>query len=348
MSFRLIDNLPEAGENHPPSLLTDGIGRRVDYLRLSVTDRCDLRCTYCMPERMSFLPKKDVLSFEELTRLVDAFIDRGISKLRITGGEPLVRRDVIDLLRRLSARRENSRLSEIALTTNGTRLALFAHELKDLGVERINVSLDTLNADRFADLTRRHVLEEVLAGIEAAKSAGLKIKINTVALKGINDHELADMIRWAHGEGFDLSLIELMPLGEDMSGRSDEFLSLQDVRKSLETQWTLTPSDLSTGGPSRYVDIAETGGKLGFISPLSHNFCDTCNRIRVTCTGMLHTCLGHEGGTNLRDALRQDDGLIAFNRALDQALGSKPARHDFDVETIDQPSTRRTMSVTGG
>lgn len=347
MSFRLIDNAPDMPAKTGDAM-RDGQGRKVSYLRLSVTDRCDLRCTYCMPERMSFLPKKDVLSFEELTRLVDAFIDRGITKLRITGGEPLVRRDVIDLIKRLSERQSSSSLEEIALTTNATRLALFADQLKAYGVKRINVSLDTLNAEKFAQLTRRNVLDDVMSGIMAAKKAGLHIKINTVALKGVNDREIADMIRWAHGEGFDLSLIELMPLGEDMSGRSEEFISLQEVKSRLEDHWTLTPLSYSTGGPARYLQVEETGGRLGLISPLSHNFCETCNRIRVTCTGMLHTCLGHEGGVDLREALRAEDGMESFHAALDQALGVKPARHDFAEDRIDTPATRRTMSVTGG
>lgn len=346
MAFRLIDSQPQGATS--ASDLTDGHGRRISYLRLSVTDRCDLRCTYCMPERMQFLPKRDVLSFEELIYMVDAFIDRGITKLRITGGEPLVRRDVMDLFRNLAQRKSSSSLKEIALTTNGTRLEDFADELSDLGIRRINVSLDTLNPEKFASLTRRPVLDKVLAGLEAARSAGIKIKINTVALKGVNEHELPDLIAWAHGQGFDLSLIEIMPLGEDMEGRSDDFLSLETVKSQLGERWTLTPNDHSTGGPSRYVDIAETGGRLGFISPLSHNFCDTCNRIRVTCTGTLHTCLGHDNGIDLRDALRAGDGLKRFHSHLDQALGVKPARHDFDTETLDKPATRRTMSVTGG
>ncbi|HPE46781.1 MAG TPA: GTP 3',8-cyclase MoaA [Hyphomonas sp.] len=351
MKFSLIDNQPERAPGQQDSAvapLIDGIGREVTYLRLSVTDRCDLRCSYCMPERMQFLPKKDVLSFEELAVLVDAFIARGIRKLRITGGEPLVRRDVLQLLERLAERRHTSSLQELCLTTNGTRLAQHAADLKRFGVDRINVSLDTLNRETFAELTRRDVFDDVMAGIRAAKAAGLTIKINTVALKGINEAELPDLISWAHGEGFDLSLIEVMPLGEGMTERSKDFLSLQSVREQLAQRWTLDPVPYSSGGPSRYVRIAETGGRLGFISPLSHNFCDTCNRVRVTCTGMLYTCLGHDGGIDLRDAVRSDDGLVRFHALLDEALGQKPARHDFDVARIDTPSTVRTMSHTGG
>ncbi len=352
MAFRLIDSrpdaLPQTLSSSDGSPLIDGQGRTVSYLRLSVTDRCDLRCSYCMPERMKFLPKKDVLSFEELTRLVEAFIERGISKLRITGGEPLVRRDVIMLLERLAGLREHSALKEVALTTNGTRLVEFAGQLKSLGVDRINVSLDSLNRETFASLTRRDVFNDVMEGLNAAKKAGLSVKINTVALRGVNEHELPDLISWAHGEGFDLSLIEVMPLGEGMSERSSDFLSLETVKSRLAKHWTMTPLDYSTGGPSRYVEVKETGGRLGFISPLSHNFCSTCNRIRVTCTGELHTCLGHENGVDLRSALRRDDNMETFHALLDQSLGTKPARHDFDQERIDTPSTRRTMSVTGG
>ncbi|MEZ5946712.1 MAG: GTP 3',8-cyclase MoaA [Hyphomonas sp.] len=345
MKTRLIDTMPERAPGAP---LIDGAGRRVTYLRLSVTDRCDLRCTYCMPERMSFLPKQDVLSFEELTLLADAFIDRGIRKLRITGGEPLVRKDILSLIERLGARREAGQLDEICLTTNGTRLAPYADDLKRHGVERINISLDTLGREKFAALTRRDVFADVMAGIAAAKAAGLKIKINTVALKGINEDEIPALIEWAHGEGFDLSLIEVMPLGENMSGRSDAFLSLEAVRERLNARWTLTPVSYSTGGPSRYSEVKETGGRVGFISPLSHNFCDTCNRVRMTCTGTLYTCLGHEGGVNLRDAIREGGDLSRVHNLLDEALGRKPARHDFAVEHIDTPATRRTMSETGG
>ncbi|MCI4646387.1 MAG: GTP 3',8-cyclase MoaA [Hyphomonadaceae bacterium] len=328
--------------------LRDGQGRTVSYLRLSVTDRCDLRCTYCMPERMSFLPKSDILSFEELLRLVDGFIARGITKLRITGGEPLVRRDVMLLLEQLSHRLGTTSLREVSLTTNATRLEHHAEELKRFGIERINVSLDTLSPETFAQLTRKDQFTAVMRGIERAREAGLRIKINTVALRGVNEHEIAEIVAWAHGQGFDMSLIETMPLGEEMSGRSGQYLSLQTVRARLAERWSLEPITFSTGGPSRYVRIAETGGRLGFISPLSHNFCDTCNRVRVTCTGMLYTCLGHEGGVDLRDALRAGTGQDAFDAALDRALIAKPARHDFSEAGLDQPATRRTMSVTGG
>lgn len=327
--------------------LRDGQGRTVSYLRLSVTDRCDLRCAYCMPERMAFLPKSDILSFEELLRLVDGSIARGITKLRITGGEPLVRRDVMLLLEQLSHRLGTTSLREIALTTNATRLEHHAEALKRFGIERVNISLDTLSPETFARLTRKDQFAAVMRGIESARAAGLKIKINTVALRGINEDEIADIIAWAHGQGFDMSLIETMPLGEEMHGRAGQYLSLDDVRARLCERWVLEPIAFSTGGPSRYVRIAETGGRLGFISPLSHNFCDTCNRIRVTCTGTLYTCLGHEGGVDLRSALRTGHPG-AFDAALDRALAKKPARHEFDETRLEQPATQRTMSVTGG
>ncbi len=364
MVYRLIDQLGVSarGANDAQSVgeypvvplptglpvLQDGFARTISYLRLSITDRCDLRCTYCMPERMTFLPKSDVLSFEELTRLVDAFIARGITKLRITGGEPLVRKDAIALLSRFASRLGGGGLKELTLTTNGTQLAQHAQALADMGMKRINVSLDSLDRNVFARLSRRDVLPQVLEGIEAAAKAGLKIKINTVALADANADEIPNMIAWAHSNGFDLSLIEVMPLGEEMTHRSSSFLSLQDVKKRLESQWTLTHLDDSTGGPARYMHVAETGGRVGFISPLSHNFCATCNRIRMTCTGRLYTCLGHEEGEDLRSALRDDPSDDTMNALLDRALAKKPERHDFDAARIDTPSSPRTMSVTGG
>lgn len=330
------------------SVLQDRFARTISYLRLSITDRCDLRCTYCMPERMSFLPKSDVLSFEEMTRLVDAFIARGISKLRITGGEPLVRKDAIKLLSTFADRLGDGGLKELTMTTNGTQLAQHAQALADMGMRRINVSLDSLNRDVFARLSRRDVLPDVLAGIEAAAQAGLKVKINTVALADANADEIPDMIAWAHSNGFDLSLIEVMPLGEEMTHRSTSFLSLLDVKAQLAERWTLTELEDSTGGPARYMRIEETLGRVGFISPLSHNFCSTCNRIRMTCTGRLYTCLGHEDGEDLRAALREDQSNRKLNALLDRALFNKPERHDFDEDRIDTPSSPRTMSVTGG
>ncbi len=337
-----------SGQELPRSILVDGAGRRVSYLRLSVTDRCDLRCTYCMPERMQFLPKTDILSFEELVRLVDGFIARGITKLRITGGEPLVRRDVMQLLEHLSRRLGATGLKEISLTTNGTRLEHYAEDLKRLGIERINVSLDTLSPEMFHRVTRKDQFETVMRGIAKARDVGLKIKINTVALRNINEDEIPELIEWAHRQAFDVSLIETMPLGEGVAAREDHYLSLRTVRERLAECWSLEPLVYSTGGPARYVRIAETGGRVGFISPLSHNFCGTCNRVRVTCTGMLYTCLGYEAGIDLRSALRAGPDGSVFNDVLDQTLRQKPERHNFDAGRIDQPATQRTMSVTGG
>jgi GTP 3',8-cyclase len=331
-----------------PRALVDGLGRRVDYLRLSVTDRCDLRCSYCMPERMSFLPKTDILSFEELVRLVDGFIERGIKKLRITGGEPLVRRDVMQLLEHLSQRLGTTGLKEISLTTNATRLEDFAVDLKRFGIQRINVSLDTLSPEIFRTITRKDQFNAVMRGIAKARDVGLSIKINTVALRTLNEKEIPEIIEWAHQQGFDISLIETMPMGEGVAARQDRYMSLATIRDRLAERWTLEPLAYSTGGPARYVRVAETGGRLGFISPLSHNFCGTCNRIRVTCTGMLYTCLGHDAGVDLRGALREGGDGDVFNQALDRALQKKPERHEFDAARIDHPATQRTMSVTGG
>lgn len=351
MPVTLINRRPLQDETPLPAsaggALVDSQARQISYLRLSITDRCDLRCTYCMPERMQFLPRADLLSFDELERLADGFIARGVTKLRVTGGEPLVRRGAVDLLARFAARLGNG-LEELTLTTNGTQLAPHAETLARLGIRRINVSLDTLDRETYARLTRRDALPQVLAGIEAAASAGLHIKINTVALADANRAEIPRLIEWAHARKFDLSLIEVMPLGEDMPGRPESFLSLQDVLQDISGRWALTPLAESTGGPSRYMRVEETGGRLGLISPLSHNFCATCNRIRVTCTGRLFTCLGHEDGADLRAALRAESGLDTFNQVLDAAIGKKPARHDFAVERIAVPASGRTMSVTGG
>ena len=351
--YRLIDqtpkNAPEGGAEVSDAPLTDSFSRTISYLRLSVTDRCDLRCTYCMPERMTFLPKKDVLSFEELTQIVDAFVSRGVTKLRVTGGEPLVRKDVIALMERFGQRLGGGGLKELALTTNGTHLAEHAHRLADIGVKRINVSLDTLDRELFARLTRRDVLDKVLEGLDAAQNAGLKIKINTVAMADANQQEIPSLIEWAHGRGFDVSLIEVMPVGEEVGGRPEAYLSLQDVRAELSDRWSLTDEDYSTGGPSRYTRVAETGGRIGFISPLSHNFCSDCNRVRLTCTGRLYTCLGHEDGADLRAALREDPSLGALFKAVEQAVRYKPERHDFDAQRLTQATGgARTMSTTGG
>jgi cyclic pyranopterin phosphate synthase len=328
--------------------LVDQFQRRISYLRLSVTDRCDLRCSYCMPERMTFLPRKDVLSLEELHQLALGFIDRGITKIRLTGGEPLVRRDMIDLVRALG-RCIGSGLDELTLTTNGTRLTEFAEDLFDGGVRRINVSLDTLDRARFAQLTRRDSLPQVLEGLAAAKAAGLTVKLNVVALKGINEGEIPDLIAWAHGQGFEVTLIEVMPLGEVEEDRLDHYLPLVAVRDDLERRWTLTPSGQRTGGPARYFDVAQTGGRLGLITPLTNNFCEGCNRIRVTATGQLYACLGGNEQVDLRAALRSDDPGAALQEGLDTAMRIKPARHNFAIDARGQaPALARHMSMTGG
>jgi cyclic pyranopterin phosphate synthase len=332
----------------PSAPLVDQFQRRITYLRMSVTDRCDLRCTYCMPERMTFLPRKDVLTLDEMHDLALGFIDRGISKIRLTGGEPLVRRDMIDLVRALG-RKIGDGLEELTLTTNGTRLAEFADDLFAAGVRRINVSLDTLDRARFAQLAGRDSLPQVLEGLAAAKAAGLRVKLNTVALKGINEDEIADLIAWAHGQGFDATLIEVMPLGEVEEDRFDHYLPLLAVREDLERRWTLTPSSHRSGGPARYFDVAETGGRLGLITPLTNNFCEGCNRIRVTATGQLYACLGGNEQVDLRAALRSDEPQAALGQALDQAMRIKPARHSFAIDAHGQaPALARHMSMTGG
>jgi len=327
--------------------LVDSHGRRVSYLRLSITDRCDLRCTYCMPERMTFLPRKDVLSFEELDELVTAFASFGVDKLRITGGEPLVRKDVMELMARFSRHLGNG-LNELTLTTNGTLLSKYAGELSAIGVRRINVSLDTLKRDLFEQIARRDMLDDVLRGIDAAMAAGLKVKINTVALAGINEQEIPDLIRYAHQRGADMTLIETMPMGEAETNREEDFLSLTKVRGDLEKQFTLSDVDYKTGGPARYVKVGETGGKLGFITPLTHNFCESCNRVRVTCTGRLYTCLGREDGADLREALRSDPSGEKLREAILGAIERKPKGHDFDAARLATPASPRNMSTTGG
>jgi len=330
------------------SPLIDQFARRITYLRLSVTDRCDLRCAYCMPERQTFLPRAEVLSLEELYKLSLGFIDRGITKLRLTGGEPLVRRDMIDLVKTLG-RKVGDGLDELTMTTNGTRLAEFADEIAAAGVKRINVSLDTLDRETFKRLARRDSLPQVLEGIAAAREAGLKVKLNAVALKGVNEDGMPDLIAWAHGQGMDLTLIEVMPLGEVEEDRFDHYLPLSAVRDRLEAQWTLTPSDHRTGGPARYFDVAETGGRLGLITPLTNNFCDGCNRIRVTATGQLYACLGGEERVDLRAALRSADPEAALQDALDLAMRIKPARHHFAIDRAGgAPTLARHMSMTGG
>ncbi len=328
--------------------LHDGLGRELSYMRLSVTDRCDLRCTYCMAEHMTFLPKPDVLSIEELERLCDSFIDLGIRKIRLTGGEPLVRRDIMTLVRALTQRVRQGALDEVTLTTNGTQLARFADELADLGIKRINVSLDTLDPIAFKRITRRDALDQVLLGIDAAEKAGLKIKINTVALAQDNVVNLPDMITWAHSRGFDMTLIETMPLGEVEGDRTQQFVSLAKVRADLESFWTLRDLPDQTGGPAHYVHIKETGGRLGLITPLSKNFCATCNRIRVTCTGQLFTCLGQNDVTDLRLHLRTPFGEGVLKQAITLAIATKPKAHDFFEDMLSRPAVARHMSVTGG
>lgn len=327
--------------------LVDAFNRRITYLRLSVTDRCDLRCTYCMPEKMTFLPRKDVLSLEELHSLALGFIDRGITKIRLTGGEPLVRRDVIELVRALG-RKIGDGLDELTITTNGTQLEHFAEDLAAAGVRRINVSLDTMDGALFERLSRRDKLNDVLRGIAAAREAGLKVKLNTVALKGMNEEEIPFLIEWAHAHGHEITLIETMPLGEVEEDRVDHYLPLPVVRDALEKRWTLIPSDATTGGPSRYVDVAETGGRLGFITPLTNNFCAGCNRIRVTATGQLYACLGGSEKVDLRAALRSDDPEGNLSEALDLLMRIKPERHHFRIERGSGPAQPRHMSLTGG
>lgn len=332
-----------------PPVLQDRFGRRVTYLRLSVTDRCDLRCAYCMAERMTFLPKSEVLSLEELERLSGAFIDRGVRKIRVTGGEPLVRRDIMTLMTKLGTRVDRGELDELTLTTNATQLAQFADDLRSCGVKRVNVSLDTLDRKRFAALTRRDALDNVLNGIDAAQRAGLAVKLNTVALKGVNEHEIPDMIAWAHGRGMAMTLIEVMPLGEIDEDRLDQYLPLTAVREALARRWRLTPMDMRTGGPARYVRVEETGGVLGFITPLTDNFCIGCNRVRVTCTGQVYMCLGHGDRVDLRAALRSSGPEAALEAALGQAMARKLERHSFEIERRGaSPAVERHMSVTGG
>ena len=328
--------------------LVDTYGRQVSYLRVSVTDRCDFRCTYCMGENMKFLPKRDVLSFEEIDAIVGVFVSRGVRKIRLTGGEPLVRRNIMDLIGSLSRHLHANTLDEITLTTNGSQLPKYASRLKELGVRRVNVSLDTLDAERFAKITRRGRIEQVLDGITAAQSEGLRIKINMVALRGVNDDEVVPMLEWAHGMGYDLTLIEGMPLGEVGLDRVDSYLPLVEVRDRLAKIFTLDRLQARTGGPARYFSVKETGGKLGFITPMSHNFCESCNRVRLTCTGKLYLCLGQDDHVDLRTALREG-GENGLNEVLDHAMIIKPKGHDFILDRAHPAAAVvRHMSVTGG
>ena len=329
--------------------LVDPFGRHVTYLRLSVTDRCDFRCVYCMAEDMTFLPKREVLSLEELARLGRAFVGQGVRKIRLTGGEPLVRRGIMTLIEDLGSLLSSGELDELTLTTNGSQLAVHADNIYAAGVRRINVSLDSLDAERFRQLTRRGDLGKVLAGIDAAQKAGLKVKINTVALKGVNEAEIDGLIAWCGGRGMDLTLIETMPMGQVEGDRFDFFMPLDVLREKIAKSWTLTPSSHRTGGPARYYEIGETGTRLGMITPLSQNFCEGCNRVRVTCTGTIYMCLGQDDQADLRAPLRasEDDGLLVA--AIHEAMTRKPKGHDFAIARPGaQPATSRHMSVTGG
>lgn len=329
--------------------MVDPYGRHVSYLRVSVTDRCDFRCVYCMSEHMTFLPKKDLLTLEELDRLCSAFVARGVSKLRITGGEPLVRKNIMWLFKALGRHLETGALEELTLTTNASQLARYADELKACGVRRVNVSLDTLDAEKFRKITRWGELHQVMSGLDAADKAGLKIKINAVALKDVNEHEVEDLIRFAHGRGYDLTLIETMPLGDIDGDRTEQFLPLSVVRARLLDKFTLSDIPYKTGGPARYVEVKETGGRLGFITPMTHNFCESCNRVRLTCTGTLYMCLGQEDAADLRAPLRASASDEALMRAIDEAISRKPKGHDFVIDRrTKRPAVGRHMSVTGG
>jgi cyclic pyranopterin phosphate synthase len=330
--------------------MQDPFGRAISYLRVSVTDRCDFRCVYCMAEDMSFLPKAEILSLEELDRLCSTFIRLGVRKLRLTGGEPLVRRNIMWLIERLSRHLDTGALDELTLTTNGSQLARYASQLAACGVRRINVSVDTLDRQKFAAITRWGRLEQVLTGLEAAKSAGIRVKINAVALKGVNDEEFDRLIGWCGAEGFDLTLIEVMPMGEiGGDARLDQYLPLSLVRADLARRWTLTEIDHRTGGPARYVRVEETGGRLGFITPLTHNFCESCNRVRLTCTGTLYMCLGQEDAADLRAPLRASADGALLEAAIDEAIARKPKGHDFIIDRRHHgPAVPRHMSVTGG
>jgi cyclic pyranopterin phosphate synthase len=328
--------------------MIDPFGRGITYLRVSVTDRCDLRCVYCMAEEMTFLPRKDVLSLEELDRLSSAFIRQGVRKLRITGGEPLVRRDVMKLFRSLGNRLGNG-LDELTLTTNGTQLAKYARDLAAAGVKRVNVSLDTLDPARFTRITRRGKLDVVLAGIDAAQASGLHVKINAVALRGENEDEIGDMLAWCGANGHDLCLIETMPMGDIGGDRTDQYLPLSIVRARLRQRFTLAETAFKTGGPARYFDVAETGTRVGFITPMTHNFCESCNRVRLTCTGTLYMCLGQDDAADLRAVMRDGASDKALDAAILEAIKRKPKGHDFIIDRREKsPSVGRHMSLTGG
>ncbi|MFC3691914.1 GTP 3',8-cyclase MoaA [Chenggangzhangella methanolivorans] len=340
-----MDALP----NMFQSPLVDPFARPITYLRVSVTDRCDFRCVYCMSEHMTFLPKRDLLSLEELDRLCSAFVGLGVRKLRLTGGEPLVRRNLMTLIRSLGRHLDSGALEELTLTTNGSQLATHAADLYAAGVRRINVSLDTLDPAKFKAVTRWGDLSQVLGGVDAALAAGLKIKINTVALKDVNEDEIAGIAEWAHGKGMDLSLIETMPLGDIEGDRTDQYLPLSLVRARLASRWSLQDIPYKTGGPARYVRVAETGGRIGFITPMTHNFCESCNRVRVTCTGTLYMCLGQDDAADLRAPLRASEGDERLVEAIREAITRKPKGHDFIIDRKNaRPAVARHMSTTGG
>ena len=329
--------------------LIDPFGRAITYIRVSVTDRCDFRCVYCMSEDMHFLPKRDLLTLEELDRLASAFVAKGTRTIRITGGEPLVRRDIVKLFHSLSRHLETGALEELTVTTNGSQLARHAAELAQCGVRRINVSLDTLDSKKFRAITRWGEIGKVLDGIEAAQKAGLAVKLNAVALRGVNDDEFPAMIRFAHARGMDLTFIEVMPMGDVEEARVEQYLPLSELRARLQRDFTLEESDYRTGGPARYMRVAETGGRIGFITPLTHNFCESCNRVRITCTGTLYMCLGQDDAADLRAPLRASETDDLLNGAIDRAIARKPKGHDFIIDrTTSRPAVARHMSVTGG
>jgi GTP 3',8-cyclase len=344
--MQVVNDLISKASDTP---LIDPFQRAIKYLRVSVTDRCDFRCVYCMAEDMTFLPKAEILSLEELDRLCSAFVRMGVRKLRLTGGEPLVRREIMKLFRALGRHIRSGALDELTVTTNGSQLAKYAAELHECGVRRINVSIDTLDADKFKAITRWGRLDQVLDGLKAARAAGLKVKINAVALKGVNEDELSDMVAWCGDNGHDMTIIEVMPMGDIGPDRLDQYLPLSLVRTRLAQRWTLEESDYRTGGPARYVTVKETGGRLGFITPLTHNFCESCNRVRLTCTGTLYMCLGQDDAADLRAPLRasDDDGLL--DAAIREAISRKPKGHDFIIDRRHRgPAVARHMSVTGG
>ena len=329
--------------------LIDPFGRHVSYLRVSVTDRCDFRCVYCMAENMTFLPRQDLLTLEELDRVCSAFIAQGVRKLRLTGGEPLVRKGIMTLVESLSRHLKSGALEELTLTTNGSQLEKYAKELALHGVKRINVSVDTLDAKKFREITRWGELSKVLDGIKAAQDAGIHVKINAVALKGVNENEIPSMVRWCHEQKTDLTLIETMPLGDIDGDRTDQYLPLSVVRAQLMDQFTLEDIPYKTGGPARYVRVKETGGRIGFITPLTHNFCESCNRVRLTCTGTLFMCLGQEDAADLRKPLRASEGDELLQQAITEAISRKPKGHDFIIDRAhNKPAVSRHMSVTGG